>query len=535
MLKFNLLADEELCSVIDIFISGLLPHDKYSVEYYGSILETLFKYVRLEEFTLEYRIILDVLTDYGRLKSAFDDFKPALTRDILERLLEASIMDTVQRDDIGIKDWLEYDGISSNLAVQAVKEDVCQKLCYRTLDLYDRCFTDEVESACVIGHEPELRAAFIAHVGAQCLNVQADIIRHEVRVGRKRYSGFNDWLTYVTGVSTEIADRLHEADESRTITLDTVDGSYALMKQLSSLLVPIADYGIPEIDAYTPILRHRLVVIVGKENIGKTKFVVDQAVNVILSGHKVVMMCGESHKSAVFGAVMINYVYKKYGISIRAEHLAAPELCPDEVRKVIGMSVDEISSEGLMTLCDAFNYATYYNELCTLYDKLHFDVVIVDHSCALVGSVGNGSVKDKVDRLAEDSRRFKKKYPVCVMVTSHPSVASKESAKKGQTTEDSPTKGSQNLSTEADELFFLRDNETLRKQNLIMLENTKRRDASLIIEPIILRKRFDVSAFIYDETLQGRETAMTVQRDEALRIIEEQCSITDEDDIYCLE
>lgn len=533
MLKFNLLEDEELCSILNVFISGLLPHENYKPDSYSDILENLFKYVRLEELTLEYRLLVEVLHSLGRLKASFEDYIPELTRNTLERLLEASAMDTVQRKDIGIKEWLEYEGMSTNLTIQTVKEDTCQKLCNRVLDLYDVCYADAVDSSSVIGYEPELKAAFIAHVGAQCVNVQAEIIRHEIHVGRKRYCGFEDWLQYTSDITAEIANRLKEAEESRTVILDTVDGSYSLMKQLSNLLVPIADYGIPEIDAFTPILRHRLVVVVGKENIGKTKFAVDQAVNVIMSGHKVVFMCGESHKAKVFGDIMINYIYKKYGITIRTDHLAAPDLCPDEVRKIIGMSVDEIANNGLLTLCDAFNYATYYNELCNLYDKIHFDVVIVDHSCALAGSVGNGSVKDKVDRLAEDSRRFKRKFPVCVMVTSHPSVASKESAKKGQTTEDSPTKGSQNLSTEADELFFLRDTETLRKQNLIMLENTKRRDAGIITEPIVLRKRFDVSAFIYDEAMQGKETAMTIQQEEALRLIDEQCG-TEDDEMYSL-
>lgn len=100
-------------------------------------------------------------------------------------------------------------------------------------------------------------------------------------------------------MTAEIDNRLSESESQNTMKIDSLEGSYELLRSLQDLLVPIADYGIPELDQYTPILRHRLVVVVGKENIGKTKFAIDKAVNVIMAGGKVAYMCGESVKASI--------------------------------------------------------------------------------------------------------------------------------------------------------------------------------------------------------------------------------------------
>lgn len=524
MLKINLLEDEELQDNLNIFISSLLPHEKYDAEFFSQNLSIIFKFVHLDEFQLEYALLLNALQQLHKLKVSFTDFIPRLRREDFESLLEVSIYDAVVRPELGVKEWLEYEGLSSNLTIQSNKEEVCQKLCTRALELYDTCFELEVASAEAANHEPSLKSAFLSHVARQGLNTQAEIIQHEVRIGRKKYSGLQDWLMYTTSLVTSVKERLEDAASDRIIAIDSTESSTALLNSLADFFIPIAEYGIPEIDAYTPILRHRLVVIVGKENIGKTKFAIDKAVNVLLNGGKVVYMCGETQKAKVYSSILINYVFKKYSYILRPEHIADVEGCPDEVRKVLGMCIDEIVHCQRLILADAFHYDTFYEELVSLYDKSKFDMCVIDHSCALAGTVGNGSLKDKIDVLAEKSRDFKKNYPVCLMITSHPSTYAKDADNRGKDINDSATKGSQNLSTEADEVFVLRDNKTLQKQNLIMLENLKRRDAGRITETIILKKRFDASAFIYDASIQSSEATFDLEKEEALRVLEEDFS-----------
>lgn len=534
MLKINLIDDQELRYTVNCFISSLLPHQSYNPGFFTTNLCLLLKYVHLEEFQMEHRLLLEVLTDLNRIKTSLHEYSPYLTRETFERILEASIMDAVLRPELGVVEWLSYEGLNTDLNIPTVREDTCQRVCERALNLYDECMELEEPSNDLANHEPELRAAFMSHVGVQCINMQSEIMRHEARVGRKRYRGFDDWLKYTRQMTAEINERLSSADNEKIVRLDSVEGSYKLLSEVQKLLIPITNYGIPELDCYTPILRHRLVVVVGKENIGKTKFVVDQTVNVLISGGSVVYMCGETEKAKVFASIMINYVYKVYGIIIRNEHLAAPEVCPDDVRKVIGMSIDTVITKGGLTLCDAFDYATVGDELEKLYETSPYDMVVIDHSCALIGKVGDGSEKDKVSELAKQCRDFKKAYPVCVMVASHPSASAKETAKADKATVDSTTRGSQNLSIDADDVLYLRDNETLSKQGLIMLENTKRRDAGRVQTPIILQKKFEVSAFIYDPALQSANAHMTLDREAALNELDKQLR-TEDDDIFNLE
>ena len=532
MLKFNF-DDEVLRTAVNQFISSLLPHEKFDASTFSMNLGVLLKYVHLDEFQMEYYFLVGALNDLNQIKVSVSNFEPKLTRDIFQRIVSASLMDAIARPELGVKEWLQYEGLDTNLTIPTVKEETCQKVFVRCVELYDECFDLCVDSKEVLNLEPELKVAFLSHMSVQCINLQSEIVQGQTRLGRKFYSGAEDWLSCTKKMMTEIDRRLTEADSQSTLQLNSMEGSLTLLRSLKELMIPIANYGIPELDAYTPILRHRLVVVVGRENIGKTKFAVDESVNVLLAGGKVAYMCGETAKASVFADIMINYIYKVYGIIILPEHLCAPETCPDDVRKMIGMSIDNVVSDGNLTLCDAFNYGTLRTELEGLYEKTKFDMVVIDHSCALTGTYGDGSLKSKIEQLAGDCRDFKRAYPVCVMVTSHPSTLAKESAKKGANTQDSPTKGSQNLSTEADEVLYLRDNDALIKQNLILLENTKRRKSGRIIEPIVLRKKFEVSAFIYDASLQKGEAKLGLEREQALEELDKKLDMgEDNDDLY---
>lgn len=520
MLNIDILQDEDLQSAVNTFISGLLPHSNYNAECFSQNLSVLLSYVEYNEFQMEYRMLIGALMNLNNLKVSMPMYEPSLRREQLDALLEVSLGDAVVQPEVGMINFLKYEGNNSNLDIETVREEACQILYTRTMELYDTCFALEIPSDDVLNYEPVLKEAFIAHVGSSCINTQAEIVKHSARIGRKKYTGFEDWISYTTHAMAEIKDRISNANADSITVLNSSSASTKLLDKMRELFIPIANYGIPEIDAYTPILRHRMVVVVGKENIGKTKFAVDKAVNVLLAGGKVAYMCGETAQSKLYCDILINYVFKKYDIVLRPSDILGSSECPDDIQKVIGMSINELIDEGNLLLCDAFSYDTVYDEMVSLYDLHEVDMFVIDHSCALTGSVGDGSLKDKIDHLSSAVRDFRKAYPVCVMVTSHPSTTAKASDSRGRITDDSPTKGSQNLSTDADEVFILRDNETLRKQNLIMLENTKRRDAGRINDYIILKKKFEVSAFIYDEQEQAADMKLTVERDEAIALLE---------------
>lgn len=538
MIDIDLENDDNLQEAVNPFISSLLPHENYDATYFTQNLTILFRYIHLEEFKLEYRLLLKALLSLNRLKLSLDSFTPMLTQEAFENILSTSIYDAISDETLGVKEWLQYEGNNTNLSIDTVREEAQQKLCMRAIDLYSTCFDLAQSSSDVINKEPALQAAFVEHVSLHSINVQHAIVRNSIRIGRKQYHGYQDWLKYTSTVTSEVRTRISEADEASAVAIDSMEGSLALLQDLKKTFMPIANWDIPTLDNYTPILKHRLVVVVGNENIGKTKFAIDKAVNVIKAGGRVLYMCGESRKSKIYADIIVNYVFKTfehsagYPMIIRPEHIISED-CDPNVSKAIRMSIDYISHNNLLALHDAFNYSTCYDELVSEYEKEAFDMVVIDHSCALLGSVGDGSVKSNVDKLASDAKLFRKNYPVCVLVTSHPSTYAKEDLIRDRAITSSPTKGSQNLSTDADEVFVLRDNETLKKQGLLKLENTKRRDAGCA-DDVILRKMYHVNAVVFDPALQTDAAKENLAQQEALRTLTSNLDgiINESDDMF---
>lgn len=539
MIDIDLENDDNLQEAVNPFISSLLPHERYDPVYFTQNLTIIFRYIHLDEFKLEYRLLLKALYSLNRLKMSLGSFTPSLTMEAFENILSTSIYDAIMDETLGVRDWLQYEGNNTNLNIDSVREEAQQKLCGRAIDLYTVCFEMEQDSTEVINKEPALQAAFVEHVSVHSINVQYAIVRNSIRIGRKQYHGYKDWLQYVSNISAEIRNRVDNDNEAESLAIDSMEVSLSLLDDLKKTFEPIAEWGIPPLDNYTPILKHRMVVVVGYENIGKTKFAIDKSVNVMKAGGRVLYMCGESRKASIFADMIINYVYKTYEIApgyplmTRPEHINGTVDCDEDVTKTIRMAIDTISHNNLLALRDEFSYDTCYDELVSEYEKEPFDMVVIDHSCSLLGSVGDGSVKSNVDKLANDCKRFRKNYPVCVLITSHPSTTAKEDLIRDRPSTGSPTKGSQNLSTDADEVFFLRDNETLKKQGLIKLENTKRRNAGTA-GSIILKKMYQVNAVVYTPELQTDAAKESLEQQEALRTLTENYNaiINESDDMF---
>ena len=520
MLSIDVLGDEDLQGTVKKFISALLPQENFESSQFSSVLQTLFRYVHLEEFEMEYRLILSALNDLNKIQCSYDEFEPRLERETFIQLLEVSIGEAVMRPELGVKEWLSREGLDANLNNEVVRETACQKVYQRCMDLYDECFELAMPSTEVFNFEPELAAALKSCLSIHAINTQLLMAREGVRIGRKFYKGFDDWVSYTANVATEIRNRLDEASDGSVVAVDSAESAFSLLSSLKALHDPIAKWDIPELDNYTPILKYRSVIVVAEENVGKTMFVVDKATNVLLAGGRVVFMTGETQPAKIYGMIVINYVWKKYGIVLEERHVLAPEECPPEIQKIIKMSIVEIAEKQNLILSEAFSYESCYDEMKALYDKYSFDLVVIDHSCALKGSAGDGSLNAKVSKLSDDVLRFKRTYPVCVMVTSHLSSLAKTAVHQGKEVGGSSAKGSQNLTGDADEVFVLSTDSVLTKQKLIKLENTKRRNASRVSEPIYLRTKFEVSALIYDESKQAIDAIDSLEKEQALADLE---------------
>ena len=539
MLSINILNDdaEELRDVLKSFISSMLPHENYDGTLFSQNLKYSTSYVHTEELSMEYYVILRALEEMNKITYSNLEYQPEMTRQNFSDIVEVSAEQLITNPCVRITDFLESEGLNSNLEIETTRELAEQRVYTRSMELYDECYSLKTDSKLIVNSMPTYKAAFISHVGMESIRVQNMIIQSSFRLGKELLTGFDGWRKFVTDMTLSVNKRLADVEQQDSIiTVDSLEKIQIMNDELKSAFTPICNWGIPPLDGDgisngTPIFRHRLDVVVGSTNVGKSMFCKDQAINVIREGmkiddvtgerknYRVLYMYGESTAAIVWADLIVNYIYKEYGIYVTPEMVATGCNMNENISKAVEIAKSELYMSGAITLRAAYHYDTIQEELISDYNENPFDMLIIDHTMALVG--GRGTNKENIDRLAIALRDFKKVYPVNVLVASHPSSAAKQ-----YLAQDMPipsdvevTRESSILNAEADDLFILRDNDVLYKQGLIKLENHKRRGAERLKDPIILRKNFAVSNFIYDAQYQTDITKDSISADEALNQI----------------
>lgn len=526
MIYVNMLDDEELQRVIKTFLSGLLPHEKFEKECFVEILQSLTSYIKLEEFQMEYYVLISALTELNKVNISVQT-TPLLTREIFSDIVEVSVEELITNQSVRMKEYLDHQGLQTNFAIQTVKEDAMQRLYSRSMDLYDECFEMAIPSSAVLSYMPAYKAAFVARTMLDLGAMQGTIIVKGAWIGKRFYNGYLDSLEYVTSFTATVNERLNDVENTASLfNVDSLEKIDEMNKSLKQAFMPICNWGFPPIDGDgvtvgTPILRHRLVVIVGSVNVGKSMFCKETAATVALNGGKALYMYGEGTKDEVWSGILINYIYRKYGKFVTTNMLVDRESQPEEIQKIIKMAEIELMESGAISFREAYNYDTFYEEVMNDYKRKNFDLLIVDHSLALASSGKTAS--ENVYNLAEAARNLKRKLPICILIASHPSAECKSAMARDAKipSEVTSTRESQNLEAEADDLFILRSNDIMEKQNLIGLETKKRRGAPHLHDNVILQKMYDVYHFDYDPARQAADELDNLDAEQALLEMEQ--------------
>ena len=518
MIFIDVLADEELQTVVNKLISGMLPHENFKPSVYNEILTSIFKLIKLEEFSGEYYILLDVLQKYADIGNSHPTFGLRLIKDTLEEILQANIQDLVSNESVRTTSLLLEAGYDANLALENTFTEACQLLYTRTIDLYDKCLELKIPSEEALGYKPAYKSSFLRHVGEQSLRAQTTILSDVLKVGKVEYRGSSGWLDFSVRTLADTTDRIKAEDDTFMVVKSQVD-SDALLDSNANQFTKLADYGIPPIDDFTPILTHRLVVVCANENVGKTASAIHMACSLLVEGKKVLWICGENTRGNVYAKMLSNYIYRTRGIYITAVQLAKRKtMLPQDKQQLVALAKTELDSKGLLGFKDIISYENAEEELTSIYKEFQFDAVVIDHTGALKGGP---HMEENVSRLAVNLREFKKKFPVCIITLSHLSVVAKDLLARDKQVVSSPTAFSSTLSKEADEIFILHKNAELDKRGLLAFYNYKRRDASVVVDEIILRKKFNVSAYEYDETIQVANTGFSTSAESVLKMIED--------------
>ena len=518
MIYLEMIDDEGLQEPLNHLISGLLPAENYSSNFFVAILSSIDKYIKLEEFSGEYYVLMSIFRQLQRLTMSNLEYKPIVTKDSVESVVQANIYNLIRNEHVRMYDLLSINGYDSNLDIETNVEPAARLLFKKTMELYDKCMELNQDSAEAISYIPSLRESVLNNVAGQSIQIQTRILSSEFKFERKVYSGGLGWLDFSKMITSELQIRLDEEDSNGVIYLDNTDKALALLDSLNEMFVPLAEYGLPPMDTATPMLRHRLVIICANENVGKTMFATDNVGQLLCEGRKVVFMCGENASQLALAKILANYIYKKHGVYITDQAIAHKDTLEIEKQQIIVKATVDIVESGLLTLVDAFSYDNFYDELVAIYEQHEFDAVIIDHSLALNGK---GDQYSNIGNLAVQARKFKKDYPCFIEILSHLSVLAKETLMKGKKVENSPTKGNSTLSAEADEIFILIDNEQLAKEGMLGINNYKRRNAPKVLDDMIVKKKFNVSTFEWDDSFQSNATGLDIEAEKAMQTINE--------------
>ena len=504
IVKFN----EDLKEVLDSLISGMLPHENYNSSLLMDIEKIITRYIKVEEMDLEYLVFMNMVDSIKKVYLGVDSsFLPKITKDSVDLILQNDLVRFVSTEGFKYKSWFELRGVPYDFSNSLNIEQASSKLYNEVMDLYERCFDKAIPSEEALSYSVAYRAAFLDAIAESTVTTQAEILRNGIWYNKEFYKSSEDWVKYMERVISDLGNRLNDELNEETKSVNSLERGIEMLKQAKESNKPITSYGIPELDDSIPVSTNRMVVICSKEGVGKTTYCTYLANNAIKDRKKVLYMVGESDPNSIYISVLQNFIYKEFGAFISIRDIINSEDAPEEIQKIVNLGIAKLAELGLFHYRSSYTYETVYQELVADYEKYQFDLVIIDHSAALLSNGKLKGEKEQIDNLAVSLRNFKNKYAVGVVVTSHFSVnAQTELTKFGRIYDNSPTRGSSVLSKEADDILILTVNEKLEKQSMRAFQVFKRRRTSkATIGTVLMKVLFNCGEWVYDPKLQSND------------------------------
>lgn len=499
--------DDELKDNLDTLISGMLPHENYDSSLFMDIHENILRYIKEDEMSLEYKILFNIIADVIKINITTSKFKPMITRESVDVVLSNSLMRFVSAEGYKHKEWFDSKGLITNFDVVTSVESASSKIYEEVMNLYDRCYDKKIFSSESLTTLVSFKASFLECATVTATQLQVEILQGSFKYKKKWFKGPEGWMDFMNSTLSDLNNRMNDELNSESNHIDSLEKAINYLDKARNRAVPLSSYGIPPLDSAIPLVSNRLSIICSNEGIGKTQFCTYLANNVIRDNKRVLYMFGESEASELFTIILRNFIYKRFTRFVTEDDILHPEKANEDVQKLINLATTELYKTKAYIDRDAYTYENLFDELVADYEKYKMDVVVIDHSASLKSTGELRTEKERIDALAVAARNFKRSYPCQVIVTSHLSVEAKmELNRYGKIYDASPTRGSTNLSKEADDVFVITVTEKLEKQDLRALHVTKRRGAAKhSIGSIILKVLYNCGEWVYDKKLQNEE------------------------------
>ena len=511
--------DESLTECLNDIISGLLPHDEYDSANFGLLYPSLKMVLGTEDARGLYWLFYRVFDKYFSIASSMPkgQFKINLTRDRFSNALANNLPDFILDPKLDVPTLMAEEGKSSDITLPTVQQEIMGVVYEKAIGLYDECFELAKSYEDAMSRVIDLRDVIKANLIETGFGMQRTIMSTGLRLGRRNYLGTSGWLEYVQHLARQVSEMENQDDDD--LVCDGIDVALSTEQSNKELKEPLAGYGIPQLDDKTPMLKHRLCVLVGKENTGKTRIIIHLIAKLIREGVKPFFACGESVAGLMLDYIISSYIYQEYNMFFETQYLSGEgfeSLDPAE-QQVVNAAKARVASSGLV-ISTNLTYDNVTSKI-TNYYNMGCEAFFIDHTLSLRGRMGRKTA-DLVTGLALDCRDLKNALPIYIMLASQPSTDLKDLLQKDQTSgiQQNVTAHSATPTQEADEVFIITENEYLRTQGLLKWIVHKRRDANAVA-PLYVLKHFDVSAFEYDAKYQGVDSQGENSIDVAVRKI----------------
>lgn len=525
MFRLNFALHSDLTDSLESIMSALVVQPKFESSKFSMILHSLFKVIPLNEMYGEYYIFLSTarLVEESNFGLEADS---VLTRELYISILDQLLPECVMNDKIGIRQILTSLGLQTNLSIPDDLNKAIQVMYQRSVMLYDTLVELEKSPEESLGFIAPLRESYKYACSVELLSAQRELLsnnslsRNPTFDGWKEFLGRNS-LNGPNGLIKLLNLFTVEMDKRMSLSSRLLDANQSVSEKLTHFreqrqnsLRTIGKYSIPEYDETGGMRKSKYSVLVGARNIGKTTLGVDWAVNVFIEGGKIAIFSEEtSEDNILFGHIIPNYLFKKYEIPVTKEEALDPELYNppntsleqiESEKILIKRATEEVFGSDRILYIDSLNGATIYNDLKDVYRNFRFDFLMIDHSNSVGLMDANGRQLDRTSALNEMSsqlKRFKMDNSVHILLLSHSSIGNKSI--KSVAEAQGITSYSKKIENDADDIFYIW-NDGLDTEGHTAIMNTKRRDAIVIPDRIVIRGLFRYATFIYSSDDQQK-------------------------------
>lgn len=510
MIEFNF-EEQTINDATRGIISAMLPHENYRSSYFSECAEVLRKAFNPLELPVPFRILTNICDSFYRIKLSVTEDEGGselkIERNVIEDYMNASLLDYIKSNLKDVQDWIQDEVDVPSLATAQGLHQATSAVGSAVLDLYDECLEMAKDSSQISILKSILLEAIKDNASRSYVIAIKEIMTTGHKSGRRMYHGADDMREFSLRFFAELKDKVSSA-ESKIVSFDNLEIFEKMDKENEASSEVLGEYGVLNMDDLTPLLPHRLDVLVGEPNIGKTSFAIQIANSVTSKGFKCAYVSGESTSSKIRDKYQSNYIYRNLGGYVNSRAIGKLDPVCEETQRFINISNLKIAKEGRFFTLPAITYEHTYEDLKNIYEQTGARVIIIDHTLSMrhdrsAQSYGT-SRKDSYDDFCYDLRDFKNDYPVCIIILSHPSNDAIADLKRfGRIQSDTnSTKYTSIFRGEADNILFMYKSDAMRANDTIGIGVQKRRDATPPTVDTVLKVGYDTNSFEYDPELQ---------------------------------